>query len=103
VATFEQARSQRGQLALFLKAIGLSRKKLDEHITNPFLTIPDRLARRCEQHLKKQKAWMDEQHVETDPVCASFPEDMRRMMIIYSELPAEERERLLRVIEAFNA
>ena len=32
VATYEQARSQRGQLSPFLKAIGLSRKKLDEHI-----------------------------------------------------------------------
>lgn len=102
VATFEQARAQRGQLARLLKAIGFSRKKLDEHIANPFLTIPDRLVRRCEQFLKKQKGWMDEQHVETDPVCASFPEDMRRIMMIYSELPSQEKQRLLRMIEAFN-
>ena len=102
VATFEQARAQRGQLTPLLKAIGLSRKKLDEHITNPFLVLTDRLVWRCEQYLKKQKGWMDEQHVETDPVCASFPEDMRRLMMIYSELPAEERQRLLRVIEAFS-
>ena len=45
---------------------------------------------------------MDEQHVETDPVCASFPEDMRRLMMIYSELPEKEKQRLLRVIEAFS-
>jgi len=102
VATFEQARSQRGQLTPFLKAIGLSRKKLDEHIANPFLVITDRLVRRCEQYLKKQKGWMDEQHVETDPVCASFPEEMRRLMMIYSELPSKERQRLLRVIEALS-
>jgi len=102
VATFEQARAQRGQLTPLLKAIGLSRKKLDEHVDNPFLTIPDRLVRRCEQFLKKQKGWMDEQHVETDPVCASFPEDMRQLMMIYSELPAQERQRLLRVVEAFS-
>jgi transcriptional regulator with XRE-family HTH domain len=101
VATFEQARSQRGQLAPLLKAIGLSRKKLDEHIANPFLIIADRQVRRYEQHLKKQRGWMDEQHVETDPVCASFPEDMRRLMMIYSELPINERQRLLRIIEAF--
>ena len=101
-ATFEQARSQRGQLTPFLKAIGLSRKKLDEHIANPFLVITDRLVRRCEQYLKKQKGWMDEQHVETDPVCASFPEEMRRLMMIYSELPSKERQRLLRVIEALS-
>lgn len=102
VVTVEQARSQRGRLTALLKAIGLSRKKLDEHIANPFLIIPDRLVRRCEKHLKKQKSWMDEQHVETDPVCASFPEDMRRLMMIYSELPAEERQRLLRVVEALT-
>ena len=102
VATFEQARAQRGQLTPLLKAIGLSRRKLNEYIDNPFLTIPDRLVRRCERFLKRQKGWMDEQHVETDPVCASFPEDMRRLMMIYSELPAQERQRLLRVIEAFN-
>lgn len=102
VATFEQARSQRGQLAPLLKTIGLSRKKLDEHIANPFLTIADRLVRRCEKHLKKQKGWMDEQHVEMDPVCVSFPEDMRRLMMIYSELPTNERQRLLRIIEAFS-
>jgi len=102
VATFEQARAPRGQLTPLLKAIGLSRKKLDEHIANPFLVITDRLVRRCEQYLKKQKGWMDEQHVETDPVCASFPEEMRRLMMIYSELPAKERRRLLRVIEALS-
>jgi len=102
VVTFEQARSQRGQLTPFLKAIGLSRKKLNEHIANPFLVITDRLVRRCEQYLKKQKGWMDEQHVETDPVCASFPEEMRRLMMIYSELPSKERQRLLRVIEALS-
>jgi len=102
VATFEHARAQRGQLTPLLKAIGLSRKKLDEYIANPFLVLTDRLVRRCEQYLKKQKGWMDEQHVETDPVCASFPEDMQRLMMIYSELPANERQRLLRVIEAFS-
>jgi len=102
VATFEQACSRRSQLAPFLTAIGLSRKKLDERIANPFLVITDRLVRRCEQYLKKQKGWMDEQHVETDPVCASFPEDMQRLMMIYSDLPPNERQRLLRVIEAFS-
>jgi hypothetical protein len=39
--------------------------------------------------------------VETDPVCASFPEDMRRLMMIYSELPDLERRRLLRIVEVF--
>lgn len=101
VVTIEQFQSERGQLTRLLKNLGISRKKLDEYIANPFQPIPDRLVRRCEKFLGKPPAWMDEQHVETDPVCASFPEDMRRLMMIYSELPAAERRRLLRIVEVF--
>lgn len=101
VVTIEQFQSERGQLTRLLKNLGISRKKLDEYIANPFQPIPDRLVRRCEKFLGKPTAWMDEQHVETDPVCASFPEDMRRLMMIYSELPAAERRRLLRIVEVF--
>jgi len=101
VTTVEQLRSERGKLTRLLKALGISRKKLDEYLANPFQPFPDRLVRRCEKFLRKPLTWMDEQHVETDPVCASFPEDMRRLMMIYSELPAPERRRLLRMVEAF--
>ncbi len=101
VATVEQVQSQRGQLTRLLKALGISRKKLDEYLANPFQPIPDRLMRRCENFLDRPPAWMDEQHVETDPVCASFPEDMRRLMMIYSDLPPVERRRMLRIVEAF--
>ncbi len=101
VTTVEQAQSEHGQLTRLLKALGISRKKLDEYMANPFQPIPDRLVRRCEKFRKKPTAWMDEQHVETDPVCASFPEDMRRLMMVYSELPTIERKRLLRLAEVF--
>jgi len=101
VTTVEQVQSERGQLTRLLKDLGISRKKLDEYLANPFQPVSDRLVRRCEKFLNKPAAWMDEQHVETDPVCASFPEDMRRLMMIYSELPALERRRLLRIVEVF--
>lgn len=101
VTTVELIQSERGQLTRFLKSLGISRKKLDAYLANPFQPIPDRLVRRCEKYLHKPLAWMDEQHVETDPVCASFPEDMRRLMMIYSELPEAERQRLLRLVEVF--
>ena len=101
VATVEQLRLQRGQLTRLLKTLGISRKKLDAYLANPFQPIPDRLVRRCEKFLGKPSAWMDEQHVETDPVCATFPDDMRRLMMIYSELPPLERRRLLRIVEVF--
>ena len=101
VRAFEQVQSEGAQLTRLLKALGISRKKLDNYLANPFQPIPDRLVRRSEKFLDKPPAWMDEQHVETDPVCASFPEDMRRLMMIYSELPVPDRRRLLRLVEVF--
>ncbi len=101
-ATVEQLQAERGQLTRLLKTLGVSRKKLDEYLANPFQPIPDRLVRRCEKFLSKPPAWMDEQHVETDPVCASFPEDMRRLMKIYSELAQKERRQLLRIAEIIS-
>ena len=101
VTTVEQCQSRRGSFAPLLKALGLSRKKVDELVANPFLTISERLARRCERFLKKPIGWMDEQHIESDPVCSAFPDDMRRVMEIYSNLPTEQRRLLLRIAETF--
>ncbi|MGD8567231.1 MAG: helix-turn-helix transcriptional regulator [Gammaproteobacteria bacterium] len=85
-----------------ITTLGISQKKLDEHLDNPFMNITDRIARRCEKFLKKSHGWMDEQHVESDPVCAAFPEDMREVMEIYSNLEPEERDRFLRIARAFT-
>lgn len=68
-------------------------KKLD----NPFKKIGDRPARCFERALGKRKGWLDEQHIDYDPVCGQFPDDMREMMTIYSELPEAEREKLLNI------
>ena len=95
----EELRATRGRITPFLKALGISRHKLDTYLANPFQTLPDRLARRCEKFLGKPTGWLDEQHVESDPVCASFPEDMRRLMMIYSDLDADGRAKLLRIAE----
>lgn len=77
MATVEHCRSKRESPTKLPKALGLSREKVDELLANPFLTIPDRIARRCERFLKKRSGWMDEQHFESDPICNAFPEDMR--------------------------
>jgi len=103
VAIFERSKTTRGTLPRFLAAIGLSKKKVDEHITNPFLTIPDRITRKCEKFAKNPVGWMDEQHVESDPVCAAFPDDMRRVMEIYSNLPGDRRKMFLQIAEVFDA
>ena len=98
----ESCKSQPGTLTRFLKAIGLSRKKVEEHINNPFLNISDRIARKCEISYKKPSGWLDEQHVEADPVCAAFPEDMRLVMEVYSGLSDEKRKLFLQIAEVFN-
>lgn len=102
VYIFENAKSQKGAMTKFLNNIGLSRKKVDEHLNNPFLTIPDRIARKCEKFAKKNNGWIDQQHIETDPICAAFPEDMQRLMTIFSELPETDKNRLLRVADIFS-
>lgn len=101
VYIFEDWKNQKGEVTSFLGAVGLSRKKIDDYINNPFMVIPDRVARKCEKYASKKKGWLDEQHVESDPVCAAFPEDMRLVMEIYSSMTDEKRETFLRVAKAF--
>ena len=102
VYIFENCKIQKGAITKFLKSIGLSRKKVDEYLNNPFLTIPDRIARKCEKFAKRKIGWIDAQHVETDPICASFPEDMQRLMMIFSELPETDQKRLIKLAEVFT-
>lgn len=90
-------------LKTLLSTLGISNQKLDEHLGNPFLTFSDRSSRRCEKFLGKPKGWMDEQHVESDPVCAAFPEDMREIMTIYSNLEQADRQKLLHIARVFSA
>lgn len=101
VYIFENCKTQKDAITIFLKAIGLSRKKVNEYINNPFLTIPDRIARKCEKFAKNRVGWLDEQHVESDPVCAAFPDDMRRVMEIFSNLSYEKRKMFLQISEVF--
>jgi len=102
VYILENCNTQKCAITGFLKATGLSRKKIDEHINNPFLTIADRIAKKCEKYANKPIGWMDEQHVESDPVCAAFPEDMRQVMEIYSGLDDEKRKLFLQIAEVFS-
>ncbi len=96
VAIADRAKATRA-LSSLLKALGLSRKKLDSHLANPFLDLSERMMRHCESYLKKPNGWMDEQHVENDPLCRSFPDDMRELMTLYSNLSETNRKLLLRI------
>ncbi len=99
---FEQYKSDKNSLVKFLKAIGLSRKKVDEYLNNPFKNIPDRISRKSEKFAQRSIGWLDQQHVESDPVCAAFPDDMRRIMEIFSNLSVTKRKTLLKISEIIN-
>jgi len=101
--TIDSQRKIKGSLNKLLKVIGLSRHKLLQHIDNPFLKIADRTCRKIERQQKLPVKWMDEQHVESDPLCIAFPEDMRRIMQIYSNLDKNNRSKLLEIAEVFKA
>ncbi|MCP3663396.1 MAG: helix-turn-helix transcriptional regulator [Gammaproteobacteria bacterium] len=96
IAIGEEAGSSR-KLTSLLKALGISRKKLDAHLANPFLALTERMMRKCEKYLSKPNGWMDEQHIENDPLCSSFPDDMRELMSLYSNLDESNRELMLRL------
>lgn len=85
-----------------LKATGLSRNKVKNHLNNPFLEIPQRIAAKIEKFADKQSGWMDQQHVESDPVCAAFPDDMRHIMTIVSNLSDHKRRMFLQIAEVFG-
>ena len=101
IAVIEEAKGNRS-LGRLIKALGISRKTLDSHLSNPFLDLPKRMMRSCEKFIGKPTAWMDEQHVENDPLCRSFPDDMRELMTLYSNLSTSNRELLLRLAKCID-
>ncbi len=101
VGLIDIATQKSNGLTKFLKEIGISKNKLEAYINNPFIKLPERTVRRCEKAGKHAVGWMDEQHIELDPVCAAFPDDMREVMTIYSNLDNQQKVVFLRVANAF--
>lgn len=73
----------------------LSEEQILAYLCDPETTIPDEAAREFEQAIGKPGGWMDEQHVENDPVLSALPEEAREILDIYSELPKKYREFLV--------
>jgi len=94
----EQSQQKKEGLIGMAKSLRLSQKALCDHLDNPFLPIDDALARRCERLGKRRKGWMDEQHIEDDPLCMAFPEDIRELMMLYSGLEPAQRNFLLETV-----
>jgi len=85
------------KLGALYKEAGLSKHKIDDYLNDPFRQIEDRLARKLEKHLKLIPGWMDEQHIENDPICNSFPDDLRELMTLYSNASEEKRQMLINI------
>jgi len=83
------------QYQTFLSAAKTTDEKVQAILDNPDRQIGDRIARQFEKALEKPKGYLDEQNVENDPLCRQFPDDLRELMAIYSELPESERKLLL--------
>jgi hypothetical protein len=52
--------------------------------------------------LNVQAGWANEQHIENDPVCASFPEDIRELMLLYSGMDKDKRNMSLKVLRVIS-
>lgn len=80
----------------------LSEERILAYLCDPRVMIPDEAAREMERALGKPEGWMDEQHVENDPVLESLPPDAREVLHIYSELPQKYRPLLIGLIQSLK-
>ena len=79
----------------FLLGVRLEARQLAEYIDNPFKHIGERLARTVEKTSGRGRKWLDEQHIESDGLCSSFPDDLRELMTLYSEMDDKGRKMLI--------
>ena len=99
----QQLESKRGALARFAKLCGSTKAQLMGYLENPFEPISEKLCGRIENALGHEHGWMDEQHVEDDPVCQSFPDDIRELITLYSGLSSAHRNTAMVTLRALVA
>lgn len=100
--SWNEYQEKRGGIARMARALNMSRSMLAQHVDNPFEPISDAMARRFESFIRVGKGYMDEQHVEHDPLCLSFPEDIRELMALYSGLNANARNVMLKTVRILS-
>ncbi|MCK4709011.1 MAG: helix-turn-helix transcriptional regulator [Gammaproteobacteria bacterium] len=83
------------ELVNFCIRINLPRQELYKFINNPFLEINDSFSSKIESALEKRGGWMDEQHIENDGLSNFFPDDLREIMMIFSNMKPESKILLL--------
>ncbi|MCU7959813.1 MAG: DNA-binding protein [gamma proteobacterium symbiont of Bathyaustriella thionipta] len=99
---YQEIKNIRGGLARLAKSLGLNKTQLEEQIENPFQPISDQLAALFEASINKPAGWMDEQHVEHDPLCLSFPADIQELIQLYSGMKKKEKHLLLALLKTMS-
>ena len=99
---YNERKDKHGGTARLARGLGISKQVLLQHIDNPFLPISSDIARKFEEYIKVPGGWMNEQHVEHDPLCLSFPDDIRELMTLYSSLPKKKRSILLETVRTLT-
>ena len=93
IDTLDQAERD-GRLPEYLEAIKISFERMQQFRNNPYLNIPNVLARRCEKHLGQRRGWLDESVVGTLP--GNHPVgDMQELLTLYHQLGPGDRKKLL--------
>lgn len=86
----------------FRTALKLKPREVNNFLQNPYLKITETMCRKIERHLKKTKGWMEQQHVEIDGLCDYFPEDIKELLTIYSNLDESSRKMMLDIVKVID-
>ncbi len=102
INTINRCQLDPDQLTALALSIGNKEQHLLDYNDNPFLPINDEMAAKLEIFLDVAPGWANEQHIENDPVCASFPEDIREVMMLYSGMNKDKRKMVLKLLKVIS-
>lgn len=100
--TYLEDNLSKSELTALRNSLKLKPKDFINHINNPFLKITDTMCLKIEKHLGKQKNWMSEQHIDTDGLCMHYPEDIRKILTIYSNLDKDGKQLFLGLTQSLS-
>lgn len=87
-----------GILPEYLEALRLPVERMQKFRRNPYVKIPDVMARRCEKFLGKRRGWIDEAH---DDIRAQeyLDQDMQDLLALYAKLSPQARRKFFAIGE----
>ncbi|MGD8838117.1 MAG: helix-turn-helix transcriptional regulator [Gammaproteobacteria bacterium] len=87
-----------GILPEYLDAIRLPVERMQKFRRNPYVKIPDVMARRCEKFLGKRRGWIDESHDEIQ-TRSYLDQEMQDLLALYARLSPQERKKFFAIGE----